>query len=89
MELRADCYGVRLNLFTVQVTIIEVSPHPESFKDFAIAQRTLYLAFVHHIINFHVQIVAADILCPANSSQTQQAAYKKQLFHRITDLLVW
>lgn len=25
-ELRADCYGVRLNLFTVQVTIIEVSP---------------------------------------------------------------
>ena len=33
-------------------------------------------------------ICTADILCPANSSQTQQAAYKKQLFHRITDLLV-
>ena len=88
-ELRADCYGVRLYLFTVQVTVVQVRPHLEALEHLAIPYRALHLAFVHHIVKLHIQVIAADILCPANGSQTQQAAYKKHLLHNIMDLLVW
>ena len=87
-ELRADCYGVRLYLFTVQVTVVQVRPHLEALEHLAIPYRALHLAFVHHIVKLHIQVIAADILCPANGSQTQQA-YKKHLLHNIMDLLVW
>ena len=88
-ELRADGYGVRPHLLTVQAAVVQVRPHLEGLEHPAIAHRTLHLTFVHHITELHVQITAADILCPANGSQAQQAAYKKQLLHNIMDLLVW
>ena len=72
-----------------QVTVVQVRPHLEALEHLAIPYRALHLAFVHHIVKLHIQVIAADILCPANGSQTQQAAYKKHLLHNIMDLLVW